>query len=421
MSDIKGRLKNAWNVFWGRDPTENIYTSYGISSGYNPSFPRLIRGNSKSVVSSVYNQIAVDCASIDIKHVRLDDEGKFSELIDDELNQALTVSANEDQTGRALIEDLVLSMLDEGVVAVVPFEMDIDPKDTDSWKVLKLRTAKILQWYPKHIQIEIYNEDTGLKEQILIEKRLCAIIENPFYTVMNEPNSTAQRLLRVLSQLDRTNEQNSSGKLDLIVQLPYVIKSEERRKQAIFRRKDLESQLTGSQLGIGYIDGSEKVIQLNRPVENKLWEQAKELTAELYNQLGFSTSIFDGTADEKTMLNYSNRTLEPIMSRVTEEMHRKFLSKTARSQKQAIRFFKDPFKLVPVYQLAEIADKFTRNEIATSNEIRAVIGMKPSSDPKADELRNSNLNHPDEEGTSSTVVEEVVHGVIMQLRNKNIL
>lgn len=410
MATINGRLKNAWNAFMGRDPTGVFsYAELGQSSGINPSRIRLIRGNAKSIVSSVYNQIAVDCSSININHVRLNEDGRFVEVIDDDLNRVLTREANIDQTGRQLIRDIVISLLDEGVIAVVPFETDIDPKDTESYQVLKARTAKIIQWYPKHIKVEIYNEDTGQKVQKILEKRLCAIIENPFFTIMNEPNSIAQRLIRILNQLDRTNEQNSAGKLDLIIQIPYTIKSVAQQMLAKKRKKEIEDQLTGSQYGIAYVDATEKVIQLNRSVENNLWEQAKDLTTQLYNELGFSEAIFNGTADEKTMLNYNNRTIEPILSVIVEEMERKWLSKTAISQRQAIRFFKDPFKLVPVAQLAEIADKFTRNEIMSSNEFRSVIGLKPSDDPKADELRNSNLNHPDEEGKTNTVVEEVIH------------
>lgn len=407
---MANRLKNAWNAFMGRDPTYGYqYIDFGPSSGTNPSRARFTRANARSIVGSVYNQIAVDCSSIDIKHVKLDKEGKFAEVMDDSLNRVLQRDANLDQTGRSLIRDIVISMLDEGVVAVVPFETDIDPTDTESWTVEKARTAKVLQWYPKHIRVEIYNEDTGQKVQMVLEKRICAIIENPFYTTMNEPNSVSQRLIRILNQLDRTNESNSSGKLDLIFQLPFLIKGPSRRIQAKQRKKDIEDQLTNSQHGIAYVDGTEKIVQLNRSVENNLWEQAKDLTVQLFNELGFSEAIFNGTADEKTMLNYYNRTIEPILTAIIEELERKWLSKTAITQKQAIRFFRDPFKLVPVAQLAEIADKFTRNEIMTSNEIRSEIGLKPSDDPKADELRNSNLNHPDEEGKTDTVVEEVIH------------
>lgn len=395
MPTLSERLKNGWNAFLGRDPT-TVYPNYGISSSLNPSRPRLIKGNIRNVVSSVYNKISVDCSAININHVRVDSDGNYVETIDDSLNRVLSKEANIDQTGRALVRDIVLSMLDEGVVAVVPYEMDIDPRDTESYKVLKARTGRILQWYPQHVRVELYNDLTGMKDQLMVEKRICPIIENPFFEIMNEPNSTAQRLMRVLSQLDRTNEDNSSGKLDLIIQLPYALKSDAQMVRAENRRKNIDDQLTGSQHGIAYVDATEKIVQLNRPLENNLWEQAKELTEQLFNELGFSASIFDGSADEVTMLNYNNRTIEPIMSAIVEEMDRKWLSKTAQTQQQAIRFFKDPFKLVPVAKLAEIADKFTRNEIMSSNEIRSVIGMKPSDDPKANELRNSNLNHPDE-------------------------
>lgn len=422
MASIVGRFKNAYNAFKERDPTDMYpYAYIGQGGGINPSRIRLTGINSKSVVSSIYNQIAVDCSVINVNHVQLNEDGNYKETINDSLNDVLTKSANIDQTGRQLIRDIVISMLDEGVVAVVPFETDVDPDNTESYKVLKVRTAKILEWMPHHIRVEIYNEDDGRKHQLVLEKRICAIIENPFYTIMNEPNSTVQRLIRVLNQLDRTNDQNSAGKMDVIIQLPYLVRGKAKKIQAEIRRKDLEDQLTGSQYGIGYIDGTEKVIQLNRSIENNLWEQAKDLTVQLFNELGFSESIFNGTADEKTLLNYYNRTIEPIMSAIVEEMERKWLSKTAISQGKAIRYFKNPFKLVPVAQLAEIADKFTRNEIMSSNEIRSVIGIKPSDDPKADELRNSNLNHPDEEGTTSTVVEEVVHSIIKNLHEKNIL
>lgn len=407
MPPIGNRLKNAWNAFMGRDPTYP-YFNYGQGSGMNMSRPRLIRADLKKIVASVINQIAVDCSSINVNHVRLDENGKYLETIDDDLNRVLTREANIDQTGRVLIRDIVISMLGEGVVAIVPYEMNIDPMNTEAFTVLKARTGRILQWYPAHIRVEVYNDITGRKEELMVEKRICPIVENPFFEIMNEPNSTAQKLMRVLSQLDRTNEQNSSGKLDLIVQLPYPIKSEARRIQANRRRKDIDDQLTGSQHGIAYMDATEKIVQLNRSLENNLWEQAKDLTAQLFNELGFSESIFNGTSDEATMLNYNNRTIEPIMTAIVEEMDRKWLSRTAQTQRQAIRFFKDPFKLVPVAQLAEIADKFTRNEIMTSNEIRSVIGMKPSSDPKADELRNSNLNHPDESGKTETIVEDIV-------------
>lgn len=407
MAPVIERFKNAFHVLRGREPTPTWSFDMGYATNFRPDRVQFSRSNLKSVVSSVYNQIAVDCASIAIQHVRLDENKRYKETIEDELNRALSKEANIDQTGKELIEDVVISLLDEGCVAVVPTVFDIDPKNTDAYKIYELRVGKIMEWRPYHVLIEIYDDLTGQKRQKWFEKRTTAIIENPFYSIMNEPNSTAKRLIRVLNQLDRTNEENSGGKIDLIVQLPYLVKGDARKKQAEQRRKDIEAQLTGSQYGIAYIDGTEKVIQLNRGVENNLWTQAKELQADLYNQLGFSASIFDGTADEQTMLNYNNRTIEPIMSAIVENMERKWLSKTAQTQDQAIRFFKDPFKLVPVGQIAEIADKFTRNEIMTSNEIRSVIGMKPVDDPKADELRNANLNHPDEEGTTSTVIDKV--------------
>lgn len=407
MPGVRDRFKNAWYAFQGRDPTPEWDLQMGYATSFRPDRIQLSRNNLKSVVSSVYNQIAVDCSKIVVRHVRLDENEKYLETINDSLNRALTKEANIDQTGKALIQDTVLSLLDEGTVAIVPMVVDVDPKNTDSYKICEVRVGKILQWRPYHVFVEVYDDLTGQKKQKWFEKRTTAIIENPFYETMNEPNSTAKRLIKVLNQLDRTNEENSAGKLDLIVQLPYLVKGESRLKQAEKRRKDIEAQLTGSQYGIAYIDGTEKIIQLNRGIENNLWTQAVELKADLYNQLGFSDSIFNGTADEQTMLNYYDRTIEPIMSAIVENMERKWISKTAETQKQAIRFYKDPFKLVPVSKIAEIADKFTRNEVMTANEVRSIIGMKPSSDPKADELRNANLNHPDEEGTTSTVVEEV--------------
>lgn len=389
MDPLMIRAKNAWHIFRGRDPTP---THAVYSSGYNPGRVRLNRTNSKSIVTSVYNQIAVDVSSVDINHVRLTEERKFSEIIYDDLNNALTLSANLDQSGRDMIRDAVMTMLDEGCVAIVPTVTDIDPYFTDSYKIYELRVGRILEWMPKSIRVSIYNPEVGERVEVVVQKRISAIIENPFYAIMNEPNSTAKRLARVLSQLDVLNEESSSGKLDLIVQLPYTVKSKARQKMADGRRKDIEAQLTGSKYGIAYIDGTERVIQLNRAVENNLWTQAKELQENLYSELGFSKAIFDGTADEQTLLTYHNRTLEPILSAITENMERKWISKTAQTQLQGIRYFKDPFKLVPVGQIAEIADKFTRNEIMSSNEIRSVIGMKPSKDPKADMLINSNLN-----------------------------
>lgn len=395
MSKLTERFRNGWNAFLGRDPTFNYHGS-GYGGYYRPDRARLSRNNSRTIVNSIYNRIAVDVASMKIEHVRLDENGNYKETIKSDLNNALTKEANIDQTGKELIQDIVMSMFDEGCVAVVPVDTDIDPYQTDSYKIYSLRTGKIVEWYPQHVKVELYDERIGKKREIVVEKSIAAIIENPFYSIMNEPNSTLQRLIRVLNQLDRTNEQCSAGKMDLIVQLPYSIKSSARQAQAEERRKSLEAQLTGSQYGIGYIDSTEHITQLNRSVENNLWSQAKDLTFELYNQLGLTQSIFDGTADENTQLNYQNRTIAVILTAIVENMERKWISKTARTQGQAIRFFSDPFKLIPVNQLAEMSDKLTRNEIMTSNEVRSVIGLKPSDDPKADELRNSNLNHPDE-------------------------
>lgn len=395
MSKLTERFRNGWNAFLGRDPTFNYHGS-GYGGYYRPDRARLSRNNSRTIVNSIYNRIAVDVASMKIEHVRLDENGNYKETIKSDLNNALTKEANIDQTGKELIQDIVMSMFDEGCVAVVPVDTDIDPYQTDSYKIYSLRTGKIVEWYPQHVKVELYDERIGKKREIVVEKSIAAIIENPFYSIMNEPNSTLQRLIRVLNQLDRTNEQCSAGKMDLIVQLPYSIKSSARQAQAEERRKSLEAQLTGSQYGIGYIDSTEHITQLNRSVENNLWSQAKDLTLELYNQLGLTQSIFDGTADENTQLNYQNRTIAVILTAIVENMERKWISKTARTQGQAIRFFSDPFKLIPVNQLAEMSDKLTRNEIMTSNEVRSVIGLKPSDDPKADELRNSNLNHPDE-------------------------
>lgn len=404
MAGLRERIKNGWNAFNGRDPTKPLY---GYGSSFRPDRIRLSRTNSRSIVNSIYNRIAIDVSAMNVEHVRLDENGNYKETIDDELNTVLTRSANNDQTGRALFQDIVMSMFDEGCVAVIPVVTDTDPEDTESYKIHSLRTGKILEWYPYEVKVEAYDERVGRKKEIILPKSFVAIIENPFYSIMNEPNSTLQRLIRVLSQLDRTNEETSAGKMDLIVQLPYTVKSKARQIQAESRRKDLEAQLTGSQYGIGYIDGTERVIQLNRSIENNLWAQAKDLTVDLYNQLGWTQSVFDGTADEKTLLNYYDRTVTPTITAITEEMERKWLSKTAITQRQAIRYFRNPFKLIPVSQFAEMADKLTRNEIMTSNEVRGVIGLKPSNDPKADELRNSNLNHPDESATQEDLKEKI--------------
>ena len=398
---ISSRLKHAWNAFFNKDPT-NYYRNIGSGYSYRPDRPRLTRGNEQSIVTSVYNRIALDTAAIDVMHIRLDKNERFLETIDSGLNNCLTLEANIDQTARAFMQDIVMSMLDEGSVAIIPTDTSFNPTVTGAYDILTMRTGKILEWYPKHVKVRLYNEKTGQKEDITVPKSIAAIIENPLYAVINEPNSTMQRLIRKLNLLDIIDEQSSSGKLDLIIQLPYVIKSETRRQQAENRRKDIEQQLTGSKYGIAYTDGTEHITQLNRPVENNLMSQIEYLTSMLFSQLGITQGILDGTADEKTMLNYYNRTIEPIISAITDEMKRKFLTKTARSQSQSIGFFRSPFKLVPVSELAEIADKFTRNEIMSSNEFRQIIAMKPSDDPKADELRNKNLNASAEETTAMT-------------------
>ena len=396
---ISSRLKHAWNAFINnRDPTAS-FRDIGGGYSYRPDRPRLTRGNERSIVTSVYNRIALDVAAIDIQHCKLDENGRLLEEMDSKLNQCLTLEANLDQTSRAFIQDAVMSMLDEGCVAIVPVETTLDPKVTQSYDILSMRTAKILEWFPKHVRVRLYNERTGQKEDIMLPKSMVAIVENPLFAVINEPNSTMQRLIRKLSLLDVTDEQTASGKLDLIIQLPYIIKTDARRQQAEQRRKDIEMQLAGSKYGIAYTDGTEKITQLNRSLENNLMKQVEYLTNLLFSQLGITQSILDGTADEKTMLNYYTRTIEPIVSAIVDEMKRKFLSKTARSQKQSIMFFRDPFKLVPVNDIAEIADKFTRNEIMSSNEFRQIVGLRPSNDPKADKLINSNLNHPEEQVT----------------------
>lgn len=392
-NSFTSRLKHAWNAFFNKDPTD-YYKNVGTSYTYRPDRPRLTRGNERSIVTSVYNRIALDASSVSIQHVRLDENNRFLSVIDSGLNNCLTVEANLDQTGRAFIQDIVMSMLDEGSVAIVPVETTFNPEITGSYDILSMRTGQILEWYPSHVKVRVYNEKTGRKEDIVVPKSTVGIVENPLYAVINEPNSTMQRLIRKLNLLDVVDEQSSSGKLDLIIQLPYVIKTEARRQQADKRRQDIAEQLAGSKYGIAYTDGTERITQLNRPVENNLMKQIEYLTSMLYSQLGITQSILDGTADDKTMLNYYNRTIEPILSAIVDEIKRKFLTKTARSQLQSISFFRDPFKLVPVNEISEIADKFTRNEIMTSNEIRQIIGMKPSDDPKADELRNKNLSEP---------------------------
>lgn len=386
------RLKHAWNAFTGN--IQMNYRDLGMSYSYRADRPRMSRGNERSIVTSVYNRIALDVAALNVQHVRLDENGRFLSVIDDGLNNCLTLEANVDQTARSFIQDVVISMFDEGSVAIVPVDTTTDPNVSGSYDIQSLRVGQILDWYPQYIRTRVYNEQTGRKEDIVVPKSAVAIIENPLYAVINEPNSTMQRLIRKLNLLDVIDEQSGSGKLDLIIQLPYVIKTEARRQQAENRRKDIESQLSDSKYGIAYTDGTEHITQLNRSVNNNLMSQIEYLTSMLYSQLGITQSILDGTADEKTMLNYNNRTIEPIISAIVDEMKRKFLTKTARSQRQSISFFRDPFKLVPVNEIAEIADKFTRNEIMTSNEIRQVVGMKPSDDPRADELRNKNLSEP---------------------------
>ena len=388
--NLSTRLAHAWNAFTSRDPTQYIITGPGYSS--RPDRPRLSRGNEKSIATSIFNRIALDVSSVNIKHCRLDKNGRYVEDIDSGLNNCLNLEANKDQTGRAFIQDVVLSMLDEGCVALVPVETTIDPKSSNSYQIDSMRTGKITEWYPDTVRVRLYNDRTGEKEEILLPKNQVAIIENPLYAVVNEYNSTMQRLIRKLSLLDVTDEQTASGKLDLIIQLPYVIKTEARREQVERRRKDIINQLAGSQYGIAYTDGTEKITQLNHSLENNLLKQVEYLTNMVYSQLGITQSVLDGTADEKTMLNYMNRTVEPIISAIVDELKRKFLTKTARSQLQSIVYFRDPFRLVPVNDIAEIADKFTRNEIMTSNEIRQIVGMQPSKDPKADKLVNSNIS-----------------------------
>ena len=401
MATMTQRFRSGWNAFIGRDPTTTSIPLSEEMSGFGyssrPDRVRYTKGNQRSIVASIYNRISVDVASIKIEHAKLDKDGRYKERLSSGLNDCINVSANVDQTGRALIQDIVESMFDEGVVAVVPTDTNIDPIKTGSYDILELRTGKIIAWYPKMVKVHAYNENTGKYQDILVPKDEVAIIENPFYSIMNEPNSTLQRLIQAINKLNSANDISTSSKLDLIIQLPYVTKSPQRKEEAKRRRKEIEDQLSSSKLGIAYTDGTEKVTQLNRSLDNNLWTQVKELTEQLYSQLGVTPSILDGTADEATRINYFNSTIEPICSAIVDEFERKFLTKTARTQGQAIVFFRDPFKLVPVSQLADIADKFTRNEIMTSNEIRGEIGMKPVKDPKADMLMNKNLNMTDEQ------------------------
>ena len=404
---MRDRLQHAWNAFVYNDNTYTNPQNLGGFSTFKPDRVHFSRGVEKSIVTSVYNRLALDVASLAIKHVRLDENGRYMEEVNSGLQNCLNVEANIDQTGRAFLQDVVMSMLDEGCVAIVPVDTTVNPAVSGSYEINTLRTGKILEWYPAHVRIRVYNDKKGIHEEITLPKSSVAIIENPLYAVINEPNSTMQRLIRKLNLLDVVDEQTSSGKLDLIIQLPYVIKSEARRRQAEERRKDIEMQLSGSKYGIAYTDGTERITQLNRPAENNLMKQVEYLTSMLYSQLGLTQSIMDGSADEKTMLNYYNRTIEPIIAAIVDEMKRKFLTKTARSQRQTVMYFRDPFKLVPVNEIAEIADKFTRNEIMTSNEIRQVVGMRPSDDPSADELRNKNLNQSGEEVEAKQAPEKI--------------
>lgn len=401
MAGIGERLKQAWSAFMGRDPTLRLYSPYGFSvSPYGGR--RLFGANDKTIITTVYNLIAVDVSTVNINHVKVDENENYVETIRDSLNDRLSRSANLDQTGRSMIRDAVMTMLEYGVAAIAPVRSDVNPEYTSSYQIQEMRVGKIIDWMPEHVRIEAHNEKTGRRETFVMSKRVVAIAENPFYAIMNEPNSTAQRLLRILGQLDQLNETSSSGKMDMIIQLPYSVRHDAKVEQAKQRRQELEAQLTNSKYGIGYIGSEERVIQLNRPLENNLWDQAKELTEQLFNQLGMTKTVFDGTADEQTMLNFQNRTIVPILNALVEEMDRKWISKTARTQGQAIRYFIAPFRLVPVAKLADIVDKFTRNEVMSSNEFRSVLGMRPSDDPKADMLINSNLNHPE---TENQVVE----------------
>lgn len=407
------RLKHAWNAFFNRDPTPVQTERESYVYSYRPDRPRLTKGNERSIVNAIYNRIALDVAALNIRHCKLDVNNRYSHDVDSKLNRCLTLEANLDQSGRAFIQDIVMSMFDEGCVAVIPVETEGNPMISDSYDILSMRTGKIIEWRPSSIKVRVYNEWTGQKEDIVVPKKVAAIIENPLYSVMNEPNSTMQRLIRKLNLLDVIDEQSGSGKLDLIIQLPYVIKTDARRKQAEDRRKDIEMQLSGSKYGIAYTDGTERITQLNRPAENNLMKQIEYLTSMLYSQLGITQAVLDGTADEKTMLNYTNRSIEPIVSAIVDEMKRKFLTKTAITQKQTIKFFSDPFKLVPVNNIADIADKFTRNEILSSNEVRDILGRKPSDDPKADQLLNKNITQPNANAPmveeQMTPTEEVVY------------
>ena len=397
MADPLSVIKHAWGLFTNTNNKNPTAKPEGSSYTISPTRPRFTRGNERTIVTSVYNRIAIDASTMDVMHVRLDDEGRFKEPIKSNLNNCLTVEANIDQTSRAFMLDIVISLLDEGCVAVVPVKTTLNPNNTESYDVEELRTGRIMEWFPKHVLVRLYNDETGMYQDITLPKSQVAIIENPLYTIMNEPNSTMQRLIHKLSLLDIIDEESSSGKMDLIIQLPYIIKNDTKRSQAEERRKQIEDQLRGSRYGVAYIDGTEKVTQLNRSVENNILKQVEYLTNLLYSQLGLTQTIMDGTADENAMNNYYNRTVEPVVSAIVDEFHRKFLTKTARTQGQAIMFFRDPFKLMSVTSIADTADKFTRNELLSSNEFRQIIGRKPSTDPKADMLLNKNISHAPEE------------------------
>ena len=397
MADPLSVIKHAWGLFTNTNNKNPTVKPEGSSYTISPTRPRFTRGNERTIVTSVYNRIAIDASNIDIMHVRLDDEGRFKEPIKSNLNNCLTVEANIDQSSRAFMLDVVISLLDEGCVAVVPVKTTLNPNNTESYDIEELRTGRIVEWFPKHVMIRLYNDETGMYQDVTLPKSQVAIIENPLYTIMNEPNSTMQRLIHKLSLLDIIDEESSSGKMDLIIQLPYIIKNDTKRSQAEERRKQIEDQLRGSRYGVAYIDGTEKVTQLNRSVENNILKQVEYLTNLLYSQLGLTQTIMDGTADENAMNNYYNRTVEPVVSAIIDEFHRKFLTKTARTQGQAIMFFRDPFKLMSVTSIADTADKFTRNELLSSNEFRQIIGRKPSTDPKADMLLNKNISHAPEE------------------------
>lgn len=408
MPTFSDRLKHAWNAFTSRDPTElkNPYVDYGSAYSYRPDTRRRYVMSERTTISSIYTRIAVDAAAIDIRHCKMDDKDRYVDEIDSGLNNIFNLEANIDQTGRAFVQDIVMSLMDEGSIAVVPIDTSIRPNQTGAFDILTARTARIVQWYPQYVRVNVYNEKTGRKEDITIHKRDVMILENPFYSVMNEPNSTLQRLMRKLQQLDSLDEQVSSGKLDMIIQLPYIIKTDARRQEAEKRRKQIEMQLEGSAYGIAYTDGTERITQLNRSVDNQLVKQIEDLKTQLFSELSMTPEILNGTANEETMNNYYNRTIEPFLSTITNECERKFLTKTARSQHQAMKFFRDPFRLVPITSMAELADKFTRNEVMTSNEIRGKIGLEPSDDPNADELRNKNLNPTGETGGMNFESEE---------------